>query len=190
MSFLMRLKVYIMTYIAILHITIIRKYKIGNRVPEICSKLNLEIIIPILTTESRKIETNDHKVKLQCLVLPWGKGVHHKPLKQFTILPVNILASYSVGELKKAIYGEKPKAFTDFSVDELNLGLVSIFCNEIITLGTDPEAYVKIRLLEKRRLVPIENVSEIFPQDNPPAPKHVLYMFLLDFLMTKALMTH
>ncbi|GBB89607.1 hypothetical protein RclHR1_16340003 [Rhizophagus clarus] len=118
------------------------------------------------------METND-EVKLQCLVLPREKGVCHKPSKEFTILPVNIPASYSVGHLKEAIYAKKTKAFAEITADELILSLVSISCDELITLGTDPEAYVKIRLLEKRRLVPIENVSEIFPQDNPPAPKHV-----------------
>lgn len=38
---------------------------------------------------------------------------------------------------------------------------------------TDPEVYAKIRLLKKRRLVPVKYIGEIFPQDNPPAPKHV-----------------
>jgi hypothetical protein len=78
---------------------------------------------------------DDYEVKLQCLVLPQGKGIRHKPSKQFTTLPVNILASNSV-DLKETVYGEKPKAFTGIYADELILSLVSISCDEFILFGS------------------------------------------------------
>jgi hypothetical protein len=49
---------------------------------------------------------------------------------------VNTLASNSVGVLKEAIYGEKPKAFTGIYADELILSLVSISCDEFILFGS------------------------------------------------------
>lgn len=89
-------------------------------------------------------DIDDHEIKITMFS---SSSIYHKLSKQFTILPVNIVASNSVS--KKAIYEEKPKAFTDFSADELILSLVSISCKELKLFGADPESYTKIRYLKK-----------------------------------------
>lgn len=104
---------------------------------------------------------SNYEITLQCMVHPQGVNVSHIPSNEITIPTIDISASKSVGDLKEAIYAEKPKAFLDITADEL------------IALNENPDAYTTIRFSKKRELIHVEELASIFPRNNLPKSEHV-----------------